>query len=69
MDVIHPDDDSFVDLDLDLDFMPDEYYDEYYGYEEDQEPQVLPRCGLCLFKFEQSDSVVVCMHPDQNSLV
>ncbi|KAF5559478.1 hypothetical protein FNAPI_4697 [Fusarium napiforme] len=30
--------------------------------EDDEEPQVLPRCGLCRFKFEPADSIVV-FHP------
>ncbi|KAF5628794.1 hypothetical protein F52700_7886 [Fusarium sp. NRRL 52700] len=68
MDLFDLDDDLFLDPDMDL--MPDEYLD--YGYEywdayhdfydsfdEDDEPDVGPRCGLCQFKFEAFDSIHV----------
>ncbi|KAF5663918.1 hypothetical protein FDENT_13009 [Fusarium denticulatum] len=55
-------------FDPDLDFMPDAFFDfEYWEvyddgdtwYDVDAEPDVRPRCGLCQFKFEAFDSIVV----------
>ncbi|KAF5604864.1 hypothetical protein FPCIR_717 [Fusarium pseudocircinatum] len=55
-------------LNPDLDFMPhaffdldywDVYHDDLTWYDVDEEPDVRPRCGLCQFKFEASDPIVV----------
>ncbi|KAF5251220.1 hypothetical protein FANTH_3655 [Fusarium anthophilum] len=66
MDLLDFDDDTFLvdsdsDFDSDLDLMPDEYpgYANWDLYDVDDEPDVGPRCGLCQFKFEALDSVVV----------
>ncbi|SCO78900.1 uncharacterized protein FRV6_03113 [Fusarium oxysporum] len=40
-----------------VDFL--DWYHEFVQPGEDEEPQVLPRCCLCCFKFEQCDSIVV----------
>jgi hypothetical protein len=67
--------DPYEDFDPDLDLMPDEYpdydyWDDVYDhFDEDKEPQVFPRCGLCCFKFESFDSVVVYMRPCRIALV
>ncbi|KAK2683834.1 hypothetical protein RAB80_001780 [Fusarium oxysporum f. sp. vasinfectum] len=39
--------------------MPVDWYHEFVQPGEDEEPQVLPRCCLCCFKFEPCDSIVV----------
>lgn len=58
------------DSDSDLDLMPDEYSGFLHwdlensdsdSFDEGYEPEVLPRCCLCQFKFELLDSIVVCM--------
>ncbi|KAF5541060.1 hypothetical protein FMEXI_8081 [Fusarium mexicanum] len=57
------DDDYFLDPDSDSDFDSDFDSDLDYGnwnwYDVDDEPDVRPRCGLCQFKFEPSDPIVV----------
>lgn len=41
----------------------DLYHDDYTWYNVDESPDVRPRCGLCQFKFETFDLIVVCMRP------
>lgn len=55
---------SYTATDLTPDKFP--YWDDEFGQSgKDKEPQVLPRCCLCCFKFEPCDSIVVRMYPCQ----